>query len=116
MFEFIHARNNGKKMIGAEIGVFLGFNAKNILKRLPIETLYLIDPYVGYTPGYIYSYPYHGTIVYGTGYYYRPWYRRYYYPRPVTYGYGVHYNPYTGWGFSVGVSYGWVGYNKVIVR
>jgi hypothetical protein len=67
--------------------------------------------YVGYTPGYVYSYPYHGTIVYGTGYYYRPWHRRYYYPRPVTYGYGVHYNPYTGWGFSVGVSYGWVGYN-----
>lgn len=67
--------------------------------------------YVGYTPGYVYSYPYHGTIVYGTGYYYRPWYRRYYYPRPVTYGYGVHYNPFTGWGFSVGVSYGWIGYN-----
>jgi len=67
--------------------------------------------YVGYTPGYVYSYPYHGTIVYGTGYHYRPWYGRYYYPRPVTYGYGVHYNPYTGWGFSVGVSYGWVGYS-----
>jgi hypothetical protein len=57
--------------------------------------------YVGYTPGYVYSYPYHGTIVYGTGYYYRP----------VTYGFGVHYNPFTGWGFSVGVSYGWVGYS-----
>ena len=28
----------------------------------------------------------------------------------MTYGYGVHYNPYTGWGFSVGVSYGWIGY------
>jgi hypothetical protein len=67
--------------------------------------------YVGYTPGYVYSYPYHGTIVYGTGYYYKPWYRRYYYPRPVTYGFGVHYNPFTGWGFSVGVSYGWVGYS-----
>ncbi len=67
--------------------------------------------YVGYTPGYVYSYSYHGTIVYGTGYYYRPWYRTYYYPRPVTYGYGVHYNPYTGWGFSVGISYGWVGYS-----
>ena len=67
--------------------------------------------YVGYTPGYVYSYPYHGTIVYGTGYYYRPWYRSYYYPRPVTYGFGVHYNPYSGWGFSVGVSYGWVGYS-----
>ncbi len=67
--------------------------------------------YVGYTPGYIYSYHYHGTIVYGTGYYYRPWYRRYYYPHPVTYGFGVHYNPFTGWGFSVGISYGWIGYS-----
>jgi len=67
--------------------------------------------YVGYTPGYVCSYPYRGTIVYGTGYYYRPWYRRHYYPRPVTYGYGVHYNPFTGWGFSTGISYGWVGYN-----
>ncbi len=67
--------------------------------------------YVGYTPGYLYSYRYHGTIVYGTGYYYRPWYGAYYYPRPVTYGYGVHYNPYTGWGFSVGISYGWIGYS-----
>lgn len=66
--------------------------------------------YVGYTPGYTYSYGYHGTVVYGTGYYYKPWYRTHYYPRPVTYGYGVHYNPYTGWGFSTGISYGWIGY------
>ncbi len=66
--------------------------------------------YVGYTPGYVYSYRYRGTIVYGTGYYYRPWYRTRYYPRPVTYGYGVHYDPFTGWGFSVGISYGWIGY------
>jgi hypothetical protein len=64
--------------------------------------------YVGYTPGYYGSYVYYGTVVYGTGYYYYPWYHTYYYPRPVTYGFGVHYNPYTGWGFSVGVSYGWL--------
>jgi len=64
--------------------------------------------YVGYLPGYNYSYIYGGVVVYGTGYYYDPWYGTYYYPRPVTYGYGVHYNPYTGWGFTVGVSYGWV--------
>lgn len=64
--------------------------------------------YVGYLPGYTYSYVYGGVVVYGTGYYYRPWYGSYYYPRPVTWGYGVHYNPYTGWGFSVGVSYGWI--------
>ena len=64
--------------------------------------------YVGYLPGYNYSYVYAGVVVYGSGYYYQPWYGAYYYPRPVTYGYGVHYNPYTGWGFTVGVSYGWV--------
>jgi hypothetical protein len=62
--------------------------------------------YVGYTPGYTCSYVYGGTVVYGTGYYYRPWYGRYYYPRPVTWGYGVHWNPYTGWGFSFGEMYG----------
>lgn len=64
--------------------------------------------YVGYTPGYYNSYIYGGVVVYGTGYYYQPWYGTYYYPRPVTYGYGVHYSPYSGWGFSVGVSYGWM--------
>ncbi len=66
--------------------------------------------YVGYLPGYTYSYVYGGVVVYGTGYYYNPWYGRYYYPRPVTWGYGVHYNPYSGWGFSFGISYGWIGW------
>ena len=66
--------------------------------------------YVGYLPGYTSSYVYGGTVVYGTGYYYRPWYGNYYYPRPVTWGFGVHYNPYSGWGFSVGVSFGWIGW------
>ena len=63
--------------------------------------------YVGYYPGYTYSYVYHGVVVYGTGYHYPYWYGSVYYPRPVTYGYGVHYNPYTGWGFTVGISVGW---------
>ena len=66
--------------------------------------------YVGYTPGYMGCYIYGPTIVYGTGFYYRPWYRRYYYPRPVTWGFGFCYNPWTGWsigfGFSVGVRFG----------
>ncbi len=66
--------------------------------------------YVGYLPGYNYSYVYGGCIVYGTGYYYQPWYGYYYYPRPVTFGFGVHWNPWTGWGFSFGFSYGWVGW------
>ncbi len=62
--------------------------------------------YVGYTPGYTCSYVYGGVVVYGTGYYYRPWYGHYYYPRHATWGFGVHYNPWTGWGFSVGISFG----------
>ncbi len=66
--------------------------------------------YVGYLPGYTYSYVYGGVVVYGTGYYYQPWYGSYYYPGPVTWGYGVHYNPYSGWGFSFGISYGWIGW------
>lgn len=69
--------------------------------------------YVGYTPGYVHSYVYHGCVYYGTGYRYHPWYRTYYYSRPVTYGFRVHYNPYTGWGFSYSPVYhghSWVRY------
>ncbi|NOX86374.1 MAG: carbohydrate-binding family V/XII [Chlorobi bacterium] len=66
--------------------------------------------YVGYLPGYTWSFGYHGCVVYGTGYWYRPWYHHYYYPRPVTWGFGVHWNPYTGWGFSFGIGFGWVGW------
>ena len=80
-----------------------------------VKYVYIYDStpeviYVGYLPGYTYSYVYGGTVVYGTGYYYQPWYGVYYYPRPVTWGYGVHWNPYTGWGFSVGFGYGWIGW------
>lgn len=66
--------------------------------------------YVGYTPGYTGTYIYGGTVVYGTGYYYRGWYRRVYYPRPVTYGYGVVHRPYRGWYSAAGfVAGAWVG-------
>jgi hypothetical protein len=41
--------NNG--LFGAEIGVWKGENAENILKNLPINTLYLIDPYTPYIDG-----------------------------------------------------------------
>jgi hypothetical protein len=61
--------------------------------------------YVGYTSGYTGCYVYGGTVIYGTGYYYRPWFRRFYYPRPWTWGFGVHYDPWTGW--SLGYSTGW---------
>lgn len=62
--------------------------------------------YVGYTPGYVGCYPWGPTVVWGTGYYYRPWYGAYYYPRPVTYGLGVHYNPWYGWSMGFGWSNG----------
>jgi hypothetical protein len=63
--------------------------------------------YVGYTPGYTWSYIYGPTIVYGTGYWYRPWVSPYYYyPRPVTWGFRISYNPWYGWSFGFGFSYG----------
>ena len=68
--------------------------------------------YIGYTPGYMGTYVYTGTVVYGTGYYYPGWYgRRYYYYRPVTYGYAVVYRPYYGWGVATGFAAGvWAGH------
>jgi hypothetical protein len=63
--------------------------------------------YMGYTPGYLNTFIYGPTIVYGTGYYYRPWYRHYYYPRPYTWGFSVGYTPWYGWGIGFDFSYGW---------
>ncbi len=62
--------------------------------------------YVGYYPGYTYSYVYGGTIVYGTGYWYRPWYGSVYYPRPATWGFHVRYNPWYGWSYGFSYSTG----------
>jgi hypothetical protein len=71
-------------------------------------TIYQSTPdvvYTGYTPGYLGCYTWHGTVVYGTGYAYRPWVSAgVYYPRPVTWGFNVAYNPYTGWSYGVGPS------------
>jgi hypothetical protein len=78
-----------------------------------VKYVYIYDStpevvYVGYTPGYIGCYAYGPTVVYGTGYYYNPWYGPYYYPRPVTYGMAMSYNPYMGWsvGISIGIGFG----------
>ena len=60
--------------------------------------------HVGYTPGYLWAYPYYGVPVYGTGWYYPPYFGPYYYPRTPTWGMHVGYNPWTGWSF--GVSWG----------
>ena len=62
--------------------------------------------YVGYTPGYLWSYPYYGVPVYGTGWYYPPYWGGFYYPRPPTWGFHVGYNPWTGWNFGVSWSNG----------
>jgi hypothetical protein len=63
--------------------------------------------WMGYTPGYLNTYICGPTIVYGTGYYYRPWYGRYYYPRPYTWGFNIRYNPWIGWGFGFNYNDGW---------
>lgn len=63
--------------------------------------------YMGYTPGYLNTFICGPTVVFGTGFYYRPWYGHYYYPRPSTWGYGVRYNPWFGWGFGFNFNAGW---------
>jgi hypothetical protein len=61
--------------------------------------------YAGYLPGYTGVYPYYGTVVYGTGFYYPPYIGAVAcYPYPATFGVHVGFSPWTG--FSVGVSWG----------
>lgn len=63
--------------------------------------------YVGYTPGYLGSYIYGDTIVYGTGYSYPGWFGTAYYPAPVTWGFSPVYDPYyCSWGFGWGYGAG----------
>ncbi len=73
---------------------------------------------VGYQPGYVGSYVYGPTVVYGTGYAYRPWYGSYFYARPYTWGFGVRYVPW--WGYTwfddpysdfLWVGWGWSSYH-----
>jgi hypothetical protein len=59
-------------------------------------------------------YPYYGTVVYGTGYYYRPWHRHHYYPRPWTWGFHAWYNPWVNrWSFGYGY---WSGFYRTGTR
>jgi hypothetical protein len=62
--------------------------------------------YVGYTPGYMGSYVYGPTVIYGTGYPYTPWYGSYYYPHHSTWGFNMNYNPWTGWSIGFGFTTG----------
>lgn len=63
--------------------------------------------YMGYTPGYLNAYVYGPTVVYGTGFYYNPWFNGFYYPRPWSWGFGFGYNPYVGWSIGFGYGFGW---------
>ena len=67
--------------------------------------------YVGYTRGYLSSYVVGRTVVYGTGYRYRPWRGAWYYPRPCTWGFGMRYNPWNGWSVNFVYGSGWFGYS-----
>ena len=77
--------------------------------------IYEVTPqyiYTGYTPGYLNCYIYGPTIVWGTGWRYRPWWGPVYYPRPLTWGFGVSYNPWYGWslGFGWTFNFGWMNF------
>jgi hypothetical protein len=74
--------------------------------------IYDTDPdwvYEGYTPGYLNSYIFGPTVVYGTGFYYTPWRGHFFYPRPWTWGFNFWYDPWMGWTF--GYDYDWDWFN-----
>jgi len=73
--------------------------------------------YVGYTAGYLNAFIWDGALVYGTGWYYPPYFGPgYYWPRPWTWGFHYRYYPWRGWicgyrwdaGF-FGIGVGWGG-------
>jgi len=63
----------------------------------------------GYTGGYLGSYVQGDpVIVFGTGFFYPAWYGAYYYPAPLTWGYGFAYSPYVGWGMPYPYGFGYM--------
>jgi hypothetical protein len=80
------------------------------------------EVYFGYTPGYEGCYPWGGTVVWGTGWHYRPWIGpMFWWPRPHTWGFHAHYTPWSGWGFGsswsypfFNVSHGWGGWFRPV--
>jgi hypothetical protein len=58
--------------------------------------------YVGYTSGYVGNYVSNGSVVWGTGWSYTPWYGTHYYAFPWTWGLHMGYHPWSGWGVGVG--------------
>ena len=90
--------------------------ADNIAYNTRYVYVYDVDPdyvWMGYTPGYTGCYIYGPTVVWGTGWYYNPWYHHHYYSRPYTWGFGMQYNPWYGWGLSYNmwpsIGWGWYG-------
>jgi len=65
------------------------------------------EVYVGYTPGYYGAVATSGVVVYGTGYWYRPWIGARWWGAPWTYGYGmrVYWSSWGGWGLTA--CWGW---------
>lgn len=61
--QYVKEQNNGELLTVCELGVFKGYNARNLLKTLPIKKLYLVDIYkpfdyigelnTGYLDGYV---------------------------------------------------------------
>jgi len=89
---------------------------KEIPPSSPVYNTTYVDVYqstpqtvtCGYYPGYMWSFPHYGVPVYGTGWYYPPYWGHYYYPRPPTWGFNVGYNPWTGWTFGLSWSNGFM--------
>ncbi len=65
------------------------------------------EVYVGYTAGYTGCYIWGPTIVFGTGWHYRPWIGAYFIPRPWTWGFHAVYDCWDGWSFGLGFGWGW---------
>jgi hypothetical protein len=111
---FVSTRPEGPWTLADEIpeDEFVHIPPESVAHNLTHVHVYDSTPevvYVGYTPGYTWSYPYYGVPVYGTGWYYRPWWGPgVYYPRPPSYGFHVGYNPWTGWRFGFSWSYGFM--------
>jgi hypothetical protein len=74
--------------------------------RVTYARIYDVTPevvYAGYTPGYLNYYGYHGSVVFGSGWRYQPWYGSHYYSHHNSFyggwGYQSYYNPWLAWAY-----------------
>ncbi len=84
----------------------------------PVKYVYIYDVTpnwvcVGYTPGYLNTFVFGPTVVYGTGFYYHPWRGHFFYPRPWTWGFNMWYDPWGGWTFGFEYGPNWFSYDFV---